>query len=535
MLLVLTVLGPGCSTTEGSLKGALEPFAPKGITDGARPAVRHALLVGIDSFEDERFSDLRYAGRDASALAAALKGFEDVVVLTGPATSRAAILEALDALARRVTSPDDTVLVYFSTHGSLDRRPGGDLERFMVAADTRLHLLASTGIAVNDLIAALDRMTSRRSVLIMAACHSGGGKSRVSDDLARALAALKSPPLAPLDSVSEAAFVLSASAFGEAARENDRLEHDVYTYFLLQALEAGDRDGDGAITASEAHDFARERTYVFTEGAQRPTAESAVLGTDPIVLAGSPVRTGRPVVYSYAPSAQGIMVLIDGQTKGVLPGGIAIDPGPHQLELRDHAAGESIYSGEIDVRPGERAELSELLPPPLETAIGVGPGLFAPFSGGVRKLYFPVTFGVRLSARLAHLLFRRSVVAVTTDISFASGRVPAVEESLPFRLYAVRPGARLGYDFRLLPALSLETTAGAGGMFAFRSFESSTFSGRETLRGFYASAQVALRWEVNDWLVLGIDLEPGALWASLGGDSGPHGFLAATLGASARF
>lgn len=52
----------------------------------------------------------------------------------------------------------------------------------------------------------------------------------------------------------------------------------------LEALSAGDRDGDGAVTISEAHDYPRERAWQFTQGQQRPAAESTILGLDPIVL-----------------------------------------------------------------------------------------------------------------------------------------------------------------------------------------------------------------------------------------------------------
>src|SRR6267142_1338859 len=96
------------------------------------------------------------------------------------------------------------------------------------------------------------------------------------------------PP--PLEQVSEAVIVLTAAAFGESAREDEALAHDVYTHFLLRALDEGDRDGDGAVTASEAHDYAREQTYTYTGGQQRPTAEADIVGRDPIVLRGRAER-----------------------------------------------------------------------------------------------------------------------------------------------------------------------------------------------------------------------------------------------------
>jgi len=251
-------------------------------------------------------NDLRFAAADARSLAAALSEFDDVRELVRPEeTRRAAILEALAELERRIRSPRDTVLIYFSTHGSVAQRPGGDLERELVVGDTRLDLLRETAIPVEELIRRAERLPSRRVAVILATCHAGRGKSRIPDALAQALAAHKAA-VPRLEDVSEAVVVVSAAAFGEAAREDETLGHDVYTYFLLEALGSGDRDGDGAVTISEAHDYARERTWQFTHGQQRPAAESTILGVDPIVLRGRRQREGLPVIYSYERSSEGV-------------------------------------------------------------------------------------------------------------------------------------------------------------------------------------------------------------------------------------
>ncbi|MEI8351089.1 MAG: TonB-dependent receptor, partial [bacterium] len=57
--------------------------------------------------------------------------------------------------------------------------------------------------------------------------------------------------------------VLSASAFGETAREDDRLQGDVYTHFLIEGIKSGDLDGDGAVTLTEADDYARNTVSAY--------------------------------------------------------------------------------------------------------------------------------------------------------------------------------------------------------------------------------------------------------------------------------
>src|SRR6266403_3595778 len=188
-----------------------------------------------------------------------------------------------------------------------------------------------------------------------------------------------------LEDVSEAVVMVSAAAFGEAAREDETLGHDVYTYFLLEALGSGDRDGDGAVTISEAHDYARERTWQFTHGQQRPAAESTILGVDPIVLRGRRQREGLPVIYSYERSSEGVAVRLSGNPKGVLPGGFAVPPGEQRLELLDSGTGGLLYSGTIQLKAGDRVELSRLIPPARKLEAELEGGLFMPFSRAARN------------------------------------------------------------------------------------------------------------------------------------------------------
>src|SRR5262249_50918164 len=153
----------------------------------------------------------------------------------------------------------------------------------------------------------------------------------------------------------------------------------------LEGLRAGDRDQDGAVTISEAHDYARGRTWQFTEGQQRPAAESTILGLDPIVLRGRRERVGLPVIFSYAPSSDGIAVRLSGQDKGVLPGGFVADTGKQRLELVDSGPGGLLYGGDVQLDRGDRLELHRLIPPPARLELHVEAGVFVPFSQDARE------------------------------------------------------------------------------------------------------------------------------------------------------
>src|SRR6266487_3394555 len=228
-----------------------------------------------------------------SRLAAAL-----AVVLAGCATAgsgekgrlvpidvpRTKLKAAMARLAEAAKDDRDTVLVYVSSHGTLARDARGEMRRYLVTRETRMADVPGTALAIDDLKAEFDALRSRRKVLILAACHSGGGKSLLPGEVQRELASTKASFFVrPIEEVSRASVVLAASDWGETAREDETLENDIYTHFFVEALRIGaDRNGDGAVTVSEAHDYARRMTYEFTAGRQRPSAETAEVGADPI-------------------------------------------------------------------------------------------------------------------------------------------------------------------------------------------------------------------------------------------------------------
>jgi hypothetical protein len=504
-----------CASRSGLKGHPLSAFAPEGITN--QPAQRHALLVGVDHFEDTRFNDLRFAGADARALAAALTEFDDVRALINPEeTRRAAILEALAQLETRIRSPRDTVLLYFSTHGSLAQRPGGELERELVAGDTRLDLLRETGISVDELIRRAEKLPSRRVAIILATCHAGRGKSRIPDTLAQALAAHKAP-VPKLEDVSEAVVVLSAAAFGEPAREDERLGHDVYTYFLLEAFTAGDRDGDGAVTISEAHDYARERTWQFTDGQQRPAAESTILGLDPIVLHGRRERAGLPVIYSYEHSAEGVAVRLSGKEKGVLPGGFAVAPGEQRLELLDSGTGGLLYTGTVQLSAGERIELSRLIPPARRLEIQLEGGAFVPLSRAARAtLSIEPAAVLRLHARN----WPAGLLTAELSLSLFGGSGVTATYVEPYALLGVHLQLGMGRTFELGRGVFLEPQLQVGNLWLTRNFRQ--FTAQETLRALTFTPAVAIGAAPSDALRVGLRFETSLFSGELEGPRTLH-------------
>ncbi len=364
---VLGVAAVACAADSTAEKGRLVPLdLPREKLANAQAPRRLALVVGIQTFDDPEWRPLRFPEADAASIAEVLRdpergAFDEVEVLaSGP--TREDVRAALRRIAARSRDERDTVVVYVSSHGTLAHDVAGRLRRYLVARDTRLADVAGTGFPMDELKREFDRLRSLRKVLVLATCHSGSGKSLLPQDVQDELAGTKAGFFVrPIEEVSKASVVLAASDWGETAREDEKLGSDVYTHFLVEALRLGaDRNGDGAVTASEAHDYARRMTYEYTGGRQRPSAESSEVGADPIVLVGKVARRGKPEIYGYAAALDGFTVRVDGKPLADLPGGFALDPGRHRVQIAK-GGGPEIVDSWLRLGEGERVDVAHLI------------------------------------------------------------------------------------------------------------------------------------------------------------------------------
>jgi hypothetical protein len=240
--------------------------------------------------------------------------------------------------------------------------------------------------------------------------------------------------------------VLAASDWGETAREDEQLGHDVYTHFLVEALRLGaDRNGDGAVTASEAHDYARRMTYQFTGGRQRPSAESTEVGVDPIVLVGKVVRAGKPELYSYAPVLDGFEILVDGKPLAELPGGVAVDPGRHRVQVAK-GGGPALYDGRVDLDPGQRVDMQDLV----SAAAGrweVGPavGVFTFLDQASRDELLGPSFTVGATVTLRDWPGRRLALRLDFTGGSGTGTYQVNGASAPYTYQLFNAGAAVAW------------------------------------------------------------------------------------------
>ncbi len=336
---------------------------------------RLALVVGVDHYDDPVFGDLRHAVDDAAALAGQLSsaaggGFDDVVLLADDGeVTRARVLAQLKVLATSVRR-EDVVVIYFSGHGTLVPDDDGTLAPFLLVADSRARDLRSTALDLAAIQRFVASVPAQRKALIVDACFNGDGKSALGPRTAEAAAALEPDrSMTSLGQPGVGEALLFATTMGRPAREDDELGHGTYTYYLLEALswEAGqaDLDGDGLITAYEAHDWARRRVVERTGGVQQPEAAFRVVGVHDVVLAGDPAlrrASDRALVYAYLPAARpyrGARLAVDGRDKGGFPGTVATEAGRHRFQVRDRG-GALLFEGSATVGKGQVLSVEDL-------------------------------------------------------------------------------------------------------------------------------------------------------------------------------
>lgn len=224
-----------------------------------------ALLIGIDAYE--HLSKLEYCGRDMEALRDALianGGYQsEHIRLLGDAPggsqpTRGNIFLTLTTFLQQMR-PEDTVLVAFAGHGESDAQGAS----FLVPIDgnTADRLLELTCVPMSEVYAFLEECPARQKVLILDCCHSGG--TREDGAAATTFAPGSGEPATGLVEL------LSCRA-EEVSHEHAELQHGVFSYFLVKALE-GDADlnvsgnRDGLVSVGEAYDFVYERVAAFIE------------------------------------------------------------------------------------------------------------------------------------------------------------------------------------------------------------------------------------------------------------------------------
>jgi len=238
----------GFEPAEASVDAVEASFGPR----------RIALLIGVGTYDDPLFGELHHAQADAEGFAEILEshdygGFDRVITLTTPVqTTQARILTELASLRTDLRS-QDTLLLYFSGHGTMRLGEGKEPLLYLTASDTKARDIGGTALELSELQRFVSRVRAERKALIVDACFHGEGKSRLQPTVLQEIERMDAyPTLARRVRLGQSEAHLFATSWGRPAREDDALGHGVYTYHLLEGLTwnqtEADVNHDGLVT-----------------------------------------------------------------------------------------------------------------------------------------------------------------------------------------------------------------------------------------------------------------------------------------------
>ena len=404
--------------------------------------------IGVNSYKDSFWLPLKWAKKDAIKVTKAFGQGTRYSVQSITLTNKKATLKNVRRTLGKIKKTalqGDTVVIYFSGHGTLFPGRSGELEQVVVLYDTLKTKLQKTGLFHSELINRLENIKARRKLLIFATCHGGVGKSRLSPQVKNILNQAKGENISLAD-VSEGMLVLGASTKGEAARETDKLGGDIYTHFLLEALSVYDRNKDGVISALEAHDYSRQKTFAYTGGRQRPTARSKSIGQGTIPLKGRPKRKGKPILEAYNESLSGFSLQVEKGGKGTLPLAFPLKEGTTKVKLYRPSSNKPIAIYEIKASSGETIEISDVLKAP-PYFLALGDGMVAWDNFVLKPEEFSPGQGITLVGGFNHQEWAFGP-AIDTSVSQTSELAPNLELSHHHFAYGIQAAYQYPLNFR---------------------------------------------------------------------------------------
>lgn len=271
---VAAALLAGSARAQGTATGAEGPAPETPIAAPAARPISYALIVGSNAGGPGQ-QKLRYAQTDAQRVAEVLTtlgGYdpERVTRLLQPSSSELfGALEQLGATLQAHAQAGEATrfFFYYSGHARADALNVGE-----------------DRIALSELRERILGLPATLSIVVLDACQSGSfsrakGVSKAQDFSFNSVGELS----------TEGVAVIASSTGQELSQESDDLSSGHFTHHLLVALRgAGDINGDGAVTLSEAYEYAYGRTLSSTAvtqvGEQHVTLETELTGHGDVAL-----------------------------------------------------------------------------------------------------------------------------------------------------------------------------------------------------------------------------------------------------------
>ena len=206
-----------------------------------RPPRPHdfAVVIGIETYQGKSLPKASFAECDAKAMAGHLRALgvpdDHLKLLTGDAATSIKIKQYLESWLPKNVKPDSRVYFYFSGHGAPDPTAR---EAYLVPWDGDPEYLTESSWPLSYVYKQLGRLKVKEIVVALDSCFSGAGGRSVIKEGVRPLVTLPGageglPPKITL---------LTASQGNQITNSLKSQRHGIFTYYLLQGLNAGAKD-----------------------------------------------------------------------------------------------------------------------------------------------------------------------------------------------------------------------------------------------------------------------------------------------------
>jgi hypothetical protein len=252
----------------------------------------HAVIIGINQYQDKNIPDLNFARADAEAIYNVLSdpelgriSPENIFLLLDDDATQRKIRSAIGTKIPRHAAENDVVYIYFAGHGApvIDPRSGAKdgMEKYLVPVDAELEDLRATGISMEEIKKFFGWIEAKQVIFFIDSCYSGGAGGRTFQNPEyKTRAALTDEFLDNL--ASEGRVVISACNVNEVSLEISNMNHGLFTHYLIEGLQGkGDKDRDGLVTIDELYEYVYDNVSRHARkfgGSMRPVRKGSVTG-----------------------------------------------------------------------------------------------------------------------------------------------------------------------------------------------------------------------------------------------------------------
>lgn len=238
-----------------------------------------AIIIGLSNYENTP-NTAKYADRDASAFydyARLSLGIpqENILELSNENAEKIDIQKAVKIwIKQKAKSDQSNIFLFFAGHG-LSSDDGENI--YILPYDGEPELLEISALSHKELFSDINEVKPKNVFAFFDTCYSGTTRSDETLIASRPVQIRAKP-----QSIPDNFAVFAAAGSTQVARPIEKMQHGLFSYFLMLGLEgAADGNNDGKITSGELNSFIATNVNQWSSGAQTPE----LLGSSDFIVA----------------------------------------------------------------------------------------------------------------------------------------------------------------------------------------------------------------------------------------------------------